>query len=79
MAKKKWHFKIENTPHDWPSQFITGADVRAVPPGIPDNMDLYIKRQGKPGELVKKDDKIALDDPGIEKFYSQDASSEAGE
>jgi hypothetical protein len=74
----KYHFKIENETHDWNSQFITGADVRGVGPGIPASMDLFIKRRGKAGVLVADADKFDLDEPGIEKFYAQDASSEAG-
>ena len=76
--KKKYHFKIENVPHEWEGQFITGAQVRAIPPGIPSNMDLFIKRQGKPGVLVDNNDSINLDEPGIEKFYSQLADSSPG-
>ncbi|WP_037374163.1 multiubiquitin domain-containing protein [Salinimicrobium xinjiangense] len=75
---KKWKFKIEEETHDWDKQLITGAEVRQVGPGIPDNMDLFLKRQGRPGQLVKNDDKIDLDEKGIEKFYSQESSSEAG-
>ena len=75
---KKWKFKIENETLEWDRQIITGAEVRQVGPGIPENMDLFLKRQGKPGQLVKNDDKIDLDEKGIEKFYSQESSSEAG-
>jgi hypothetical protein len=79
MSKeKKFHFKIENEMHDWPNQFITGAEVRSVPPGIPVNMDLFIKHRGKPGVLVKNEDSFDLTDPGIEKFYSQVADSSPG-
>jgi hypothetical protein len=79
MSKeKKFHFKIENEMHDWPNQFITGAEVRSVPPGIPANMDLFIKRRGNPGVLVKNEDSFDLDESGIEKFYSQVADSSPG-
>lgn len=74
----KFKFKIENTTYDWDSQFITGQQVRSVGPGIPDNMDLYLKVAGKPGRLIAKDESIDLDMHGIEKFYSQEASSTAG-
>ena len=43
MSKKR-HFKIENEPQTWDEQFITGSQVRAIPPGIPDNLDLYVKK-----------------------------------
>lgn len=76
---KKYHFKIENDTYDWPNEFISGADVRGVGPGIPESMDLFVKRKGKAGVLVANTDQIDLADPGIEKFYAQDASSEAGE
>lgn len=75
---KKYHFKIENDSYDWPTQNITGANVRGVGPGIPESMDLFIKRKGKPGVLVANIDEFDLEEPGIEKFYAQDASSEAG-
>jgi hypothetical protein len=69
---------IENEPHKSEKQIISGREVRAYPPGIPDTMDLYVKIRGNPGRLVGLDDEIDLDEPGIEKFYAQDASSEAG-
>jgi len=75
---KKYKFKIENEMHEWPNQFITGREVRDIEPGIPDTMDLFLKLRGAPGKLIKDDDRIDLDDKGIEKFYAQDASSEAG-
>ncbi|SMO81647.1 multiubiquitin domain-containing protein [Fodinibius sediminis] len=78
MSKDKFQFKIENEPHKWDKQYITGKEVREIPPGIPDNMDLFLKRRGEPGELIEDDDKIDLDDPGIEKFYSQVADSTPG-
>lgn len=76
--KNSWEFMIENVPHKSDKQIITGAEVRAYPPGIPETMDLYVKIHGNPGRPVKNDDKIDLNEPGIEKFYAQDASSEAG-
>jgi Multiubiquitin len=75
---KEYKFKIENTMYEWESKFITGQQVRSVGPGIPDNMDLYLKVQGKPGRLVKNDESVDLSTPGIEKFYSQESSSTAG-
>ena len=76
--KTNWKFKIENETHDWGKQYIKGVEVREVPPGIPDNMDLFIKRQGAPGKLVANDDSFDLEEPGIEKFYSQVADSSPG-
>lgn len=75
---KTYHFKIENDTYPWPTQYITGADVRGVGPGIPEDMDLFIKRKNSPSVLVADTDKFDLDEHGIEKFYAQDASSEAG-
>lgn len=75
---QKFKFKIENETHEWDNQFITGAEVRAIPPGIPANMDLFVKRPGKPGEEVTNDQKVDLEPNGIEKFYSQVADSSPG-
>ncbi|TCZ65032.1 hypothetical protein [Flaviaesturariibacter aridisoli] len=78
-GKKKYKFKIENEVHEWPKQHITGAEVRAVPPGIPENMDLFVKEKGKVGRLVKADDSFDLDESsGIDKFYSQESKSTPG-
>lgn len=75
---QKFKFKIENETYEWDEQFITGAQVRAVGPGIPASMDLFLKVAGAPGEPIQDDQKVDLGQPGIEKFYSQDASSDAG-
>lgn len=75
---QKFKFKIENEMHEWPTQFITGTEVRAIPPGIPASMDLFVKRPAKPGELVENDQPIDLEPSGIEKFYSQVADSTPG-
>ncbi|WP_167481059.1 multiubiquitin domain-containing protein [Mesorhizobium waimense] len=77
-AKEKYKFKIENEIYEWDNQTITGAEVRGVGPGIPDSMDLYMKMPGQPGRLVGRGESIDLRQSGIEKFYAQDASSEAG-
>jgi len=76
--QKKFKFKIENTVYEWDRQIITGAEVRTVGPGIPDNMDLFLKIAGKPGKLIEKNEPVDLSKPGIEKFYTQEASSTAG-
>ena len=74
----KYKFKIENEKYEWDTQTITGAEVRSVGPGIPESMDLYLKVKGEPGRLIDSDETVDLSEPGIEKFYAQDASSEAG-
>jgi len=75
---KKFKFKIENVMYEWDKQFITGQEVRSVGPGIPESMDLFLKMKGKPGRLVANEERIDLETPGIEKFYSQESSSNAG-
>lgn len=76
---KKFKFKIENEVHEWPTQFITGSEVRGIPPGIPESMDLFLKEKGKVGRLIKNDDKVDLEEEnGIEKFYVQESKSTPG-
>lgn len=74
----KFKFKIENIMYEWEHQFITGQEVRNVGPGIPDNMDLFLKVAGKPGRLIERNESVDLGMPGIEKFYTQESSSTAG-
>lgn len=76
--KEKHKFKIENTVYEWDSRFITGEEVRHVGPGIPDNMELYLKVPGKPGRLIERNESVDLEPSGIEKFYTQEGSSTAG-
>lgn len=75
---KQWTLQVENEVYHSDSQFITGAQVRSLGPGIPESMDLFLKVKGKPGLLIKDTDSVDLGQPGIEKFYAQEASSEAG-
>lgn len=75
---EKYKFKIENVTYEWPNQFITGSEVRSLGAGIPESMDLFLKVSGKVGRLVANDERIDLGQHGIEKFYSQESSSEAG-
>lgn len=79
QGHKNWKVQVENDVYDWGSQFITGAQVRTLGPGIPESMDVFLKVKGKAGQLVKDSDTIDLGQPGIEKFYAQEASSEAGD
>jgi hypothetical protein len=75
---EKFKFKIENTTYAWDSRYITGQQVRSVGPGIPDNMDLFLKVAGKPGRLIENNESVDLEMHGIEKFYTQQSSSTAG-
>jgi hypothetical protein len=76
---KKYKFKIENHTYEWDNQFISGAEVRSVGPGIPNNMDLFLKEKGKAGRLIKDNDTVDLSEQsGIEKFYTQEATSTPG-
>lgn len=76
--RKQWALQVENEVYHWDNQFITGAQVRSLGPGIPESMDLFLKVKGQPGRLIKDTDEVDLGQPGIEKFYAQEASSEAG-
>jgi hypothetical protein len=37
----KRKLQVENDIYEWDSQFITGAQVRSLGPGIPESMDLF--------------------------------------
>ena len=74
----KIKFKIENEIYEWHQQYIKGAEVRTVGPGIPRNMDLFLKEKHKPGRLIKDEDEVDLLDQGIEKFYAQESRSTPG-
>jgi len=75
---KEYKFKIENEIYEWGDEHITGLEVRGVGPGIPESMDLFLKVKGKSGRLIENHEEVDLSEPGIEKFYSQESSSDAG-
>jgi hypothetical protein len=75
---KKYKFKLGNDVHEWDDQYITYQDLAEIPPGLPPGADLYIKERGKPGRLIKPGERFDLAEPGIEKFYIDDAKSGAG-
>lgn len=77
-SKKDFKFMIDKQQYEWPEPLISGQQLRDLPPGIPDGVDLYLRVRGRPGELIEKDQQVDLDQAGLEKFYTQDASSEAG-
>lgn len=76
--QNKFKLKVEGENYEWENQFITEQEIRNLGPGIPESMDLFLKSQEKPGRLVQAGEKIDLSKPGIEKFYAQEAKSEAG-
>jgi hypothetical protein len=69
---ENYEFRINNKPHTWDEQFISGAEIRAIPPGIPSTTNLYVKRADKPGTLVTDEEQIDLKEPGVEIFYTQE-------
>jgi len=75
---QKYKFKIENVIYEWANRFITGQEVRGVGPGIPANMDLFLKVMGKPGRLIANNESVDLSPTEIVRFYSQQTSSTAG-
>ena len=62
---------VDQTPFDWQSQFITGADIRELG-NIPVAYSVFLKVNG-PGEdeLISDDTQVDLSPPGREHFYSK--------
>ena len=61
---RKYPLKVENNPISGTNPLSLGRDVRGLGPGIPNEMDLYLKEKGKPGRLIGLDDKVDLTEPG---------------
>jgi len=75
---QKYKVKIENSTYEWDSKYISGQEVRGLGPGIPDNMDLFLKVTGKPGRLIGNETSVDLSQRSIQRFYAQQSSSTAG-
>lgn len=73
--KKDGHertFKIivDQKPHDWPKQFITGLEVKRLAGVDPKAFDAWLDVPGPEDELIDDDKKVDLSRPGVEKFFT---------
>ena len=75
MGKKA--LMVDNEPYEWPSDSITGAQIRTLA-SVPDGVQVWKKNHGSPDSLVELATVIDLSAPGIERFSLQEANSGAG-
>lgn len=69
---------IDNEPHPWEGDEITGAEIRELG-ALPDDVQIFHKVPGQPDEEVKNDTVVDLTkQPGPDRFSTQAVGSQAG-
>jgi hypothetical protein len=68
---KEYHFLVDGKRYEWPHQYITGAQLRAVA-HIEPNIGIFLEEPGpdKPDRPISDTSSINLAEPGIERFYT---------
>jgi hypothetical protein len=67
---KTYKIMVDNKPCDWDSQFITGKDIKQLA-GVKIEYGVWLKIPGPdPDVEVRDDERIDLEGPGREKFFT---------
>ena len=67
---KPFHIIVDNKPHDWPDQFITGLDIKKLAGVDPAAYDAWQDVPGPEDILIGNTDKVDLSKPGTERFFT---------
>lgn len=70
--KKEPPFKIivDQKPHDWPTQFITGLDIKRLAGVDPAAFDAWQDVRGPEDVLIADAQRVDLKPNGTEKFFT---------
>lgn len=70
--KKDRPFKIivDQKPHDWPTQFITGLDIKRLAGVDPAAFDAWQDVRGPEDVLIDDNDRADLSPNGTERFFT---------
>jgi hypothetical protein len=72
-SDRSFRFEIDGKREDWGANFITAATVRKLG-NLRADQELWLEQKDRPDRLISADERIDLGGPGIEKFYSPNAS-----
>lgn len=61
---------VDQKPHKWPKQFITGLEIKRLAGVDPAAYDAWLDVKGPEDELVADDVKIDVSKKGVEKFFT---------
>jgi hypothetical protein len=68
--ERRYKIIVDQKPHDWPTQFITGLEVKRLAGVDPAAFDAWLDVRGPEDELINDDQKVDLSRPGVEKFFT---------
>lgn len=68
---KTYQLFVDGQRYEWPQQYITGAQLRALA-HIEPNVGIFLEEHGhdKPDRPITDTSSINLAEPGVEKFYT---------
>jgi hypothetical protein len=68
--RKPFRIIVDNKPHDWPEEFITGLQIKKLAGVDAAAYDAWQDVPGPDDILVGDNDKVDLRKPGAEKFFT---------
>lgn len=68
--ERKFKIVVDQKPHEWPKQFITGLEVKKLAGVDPATYDAWLDVRGPEDELIEDNKKVDLSKPGVERFFT---------
>lgn len=67
--KRKYKLIVDQKPHEWMEQFITGAQIKALA-GVDQTYGVWLQVAGPNDPEVGDSERIDLSQPGVERFFT---------
>lgn len=67
---KSFHIIVDQKPHNWPEQFITGLEIKNLAGVDPSTYDAWQDVPGPEDILLGNNDRADLSEPGTERFFT---------
>lgn len=67
---KDFKINVDRKPHDWPKQFITGAEIKKLAGVDQTTYDAWQDVPGPEDLLIADDNKVDLSQRGTERFFT---------
>jgi hypothetical protein len=68
--EKPFHILVDQRPHQWPEQFITGAEIKRLAGVDSATYDAWQDIPGPEDVLIGDIDRVDLSKPGAERFFT---------
>lgn len=67
--KTRYRILVDQKPHDWPDQFITGREIKTLA-GVDQSYGVWMQLPGPNDPEIADDEKVDLGEPGRERFFT---------